>query len=187
MRKLLYLLILMIAAGFIIYKFGFFPVASVNGKFISSHAWQRAIRAERRVINAHAFASRSRQIDFSSPENVELFGLIRKSMLTFLIDSAIMQKEGVALVPDLWQLSIQRVNDELGKSKITEQTASAVYGLDLALLKEMVLLPQARQEILNQTLEASGKNFDDWLSEARGRTNVKFYFVPFAWDREGVK
>ncbi|MBI4225314.1 MAG: hypothetical protein HY617_03200 [Candidatus Sungbacteria bacterium] len=187
MKFFLYLFSAVIIAGFIVYEFGWYPVASVNGTLIFARAWQRAINAERRVINAHAFASHSRQIDFSSPKNAELFGIVRKNMLTFLIDSEIMAKEGAAVVPDLGQLSIQRLNDELSKSKITEQTASAVYGLDVALLKEMVLLPQAQQEILSQTLEADGKNFDDWLSGARGQAKVRFFFHSFQWDQNGIK
>ena len=187
MKFFLYLFSLMVIAGFVIYEFGLYPVASVNGTLISAHAWQRAINAERRVINVRAFASRSQQIDFSSPENAELLGTIHKNMLTFLIDTVIMDKDGVAVVPDLEQLSIQRVNDELNKSHITEQMVAAVYGLDLALLKEMVLLPHARQEIVGQTLEADGKNFDNWVLDGRGQANVRFFFGSFQWDRNGIK
>jgi hypothetical protein len=65
--------------------------------------------------------------------------------------------------------------------------AAAVYGLDLAALKETILLPQARQEILSDTLAIEHKDFSDWLINLRTRAKIKFFFVPFQWDQEGVK
>mgnify|MGYP001561750820 CR=1 FL=1 len=183
----MYLFSLTVIVGFVIYQFGFYPIALVNGVPILARVWQRTLNAEKRVVNVRAYASHEKPIDFSSPKNAVLLGLIRKNILTFLIDSVLMSREGSVVVPDLEHLSIQRVNDELAKNQVTEQAASAVYGLDLATLKESVLVPQARQEILSKTLEADGKNFDDWLLEVRDRAKVRFFFVSFQWNREGVK
>lgn len=187
MRKLLYLLSLVALAGFILYALGLYPIASVNGTPILARTWWRMLDAEKRVVNVRAYASHAPLVDFSSPKNGRLLALIRKNMLTLLIDSTLMNTEGSRLVPGLERLSIERVNGELAKSRVSEQTAAAVYGLDLATLKETVLVPQARQEILSQTLAAEQKDFDSWLREVRGRATVRFFFVPFTWDREGVR
>lgn len=187
MKKLIILFSLVGIAGFVVYGFGLYPVASVNGTVIFARTWSRMLDAEKRVVNVRAYASHAQLVDFSSPKNAQLLGVIRKNTLAFLIDSVLMNSEGLAVVPALEQLSVERVNDELAKSRVSEQTASAVYGLDLATLKETVLVPQAQQEILDQTLAAEQKNFDDWLLGVRGRAKVRFFFVPFQWDQEGVK
>ncbi|MBI3442546.1 MAG: hypothetical protein HY007_02170 [Candidatus Sungbacteria bacterium] len=187
MRKFWYVFSLAVISGFVIYAFGLYPVALVNGTPIFARTWTRTLDAEKRVVNVRAYASHAELVDFSSPKNARLLDAIRKNTLTFLVDSVLMNAEGSRVVPDLEQLSMHRVNDELGRNQVTEQTASAVYGLDLATLKEMVLMPQARQEVLDQTLAAEQKNFGDWLRGARGRAKVRFFFVPFTWDREGIK
>lgn len=187
MKKFWYLLSIVAVAGFAVYEFGLYPVASVNGTLIFARTWSRMLDAEKRVVNVRAYASHAELIDFSSPKNSRLLEVIRKNMLTFLIDSVLIEKEGSTVVPDLERLAIERVSDELAKSQVSEKTASAVYGLDLVTLKEAVLIPQARQEILDQTLAAEQKDFGNWLLDVRGRAHVKFFFVPFSWDREGIR
>lgn len=187
MKKLLSSFLVIVAFGFLLHAFGLYPVASVDGTLIFARTWQRTLNAEKRVVNVRAHAAHARLIDFSSPRSAQLLDVIRRSTFTFLIDSVLIKKEGPRVVPDLEQLSIRRLNDELRNSKITEDTAAAVYGLDLAALKETVLMPQARQEILSETLALRQKNFVDWLLNARAHTKVKFFFESFKWDQDGVK
>ena len=176
-----------IIIGGILYIFGFYPIVSVDGTLISQRAWQRTLNAEKQVVNVHAHATHIPLIDFVSPKNARLLDTIRQTTLTFLIDSVIIQNQGSVVVPDLDQLSLQRVNDELRKTPITESTAATVYGLDVAALKQTVLIPQARQEILSETLALEQKDFSGWLLNARAHTRVKFFFGSFQWDQDGVK
>lgn len=187
MKKLLYIFFTLIILGCTLYALGLYPIVSVDGTLISERAWRRTLNAEKWVVNVHAHASHTRLVDFASAQNAQLLDAIRANTLTFLIDSAIMQKQGPAVVADLEQLSVQRVDDELRKTTITEGTATAVYGLGLAELKQTVLIPQARQEILSETLAARQKEFSDWLLNARMHTKVRFFFVSFQWGQDGVK
>jgi hypothetical protein len=188
MKKFItYSFLLPVIVGAACYKFGLYPVASVNGTLIFARAWQRTLDAEKQVVNVRAHTTHARLIDFSSARDRELLETIRRSTLTFLIDSILIKQEGLTVVRDIEQLSVQRVNDELRKSQVTESMAAAVYGLDLAALKETILLPQARQEILSDTLAIEHKDFSDWLINLRTRAKIKFFFVPFQWDQEGVK
>lgn len=187
MKKFCFSLAIIATIALVVRIFGLYPIASVDGRIIFARTWWRILDAEKQVINVHAYASHEPLIDFSAAKHATLLTAIRESTLTLLIDAVLMQREGLRVVPGLEQLSVERVNDELRSNNVSEAAASAVYGLDLATLREIVLIPQARHEILAETLAAQGTDISEWLPDIRRRAKVRFFFVPFTWDREGVK
>lgn len=186
-RKKLYIwgaLAFVILAFAIVFTFGWYPVAVVNGTPILAQTWKRVLGAEQRIVNVHAYASGVSLIDFASPKNADKLRLIQAETLMFLIDDILMKKEGSVLVPQLGELSEGRVRDALQKKPVSDQAAQSVYGVDLGTMREIILFPQARHEVVRETLEKQDRDFEEWLRKTRASANVRLLFVPFQW-RDG--
>ncbi len=76
------------------------------------------------------------------------------------------------------------------RRKISEATSGAeianevrtLYGLTLDEFGDYILEPQAEREILEGRLILEGKNFTDWLREARSAARITILLPGFEWD-----
>lgn len=166
---------------------GFYPVAWVEGTPILFHTWQKAQKGLIAFTQIQLQTAGSRLIDFSSLENAELFLDVKRGTLTFLIEDALLRREGGNLIKDFGRLAEERVDGAIGKKAELERAARLIYGLEFKDFRNLVLMPQARRDILQEKFSGEGGNFEEWFSEIKKSKSVRLFLVPFQWNGEHVE
>jgi len=163
---------------------GFYPVALVEGTLIWKRSWRTAEEASRRFLAAKIYEAEKVVFDFSSPENQPILRDIKKDTLTFLIEDVVLERGGSELLPDFKELTKKRVDGVFAERPDTSEAALVLYGLDGQGFEKLVLIPQARIDVLKDAL---GNEFDLWFSEAKKKANVQLLLLPYRWDREMIR
>lgn len=166
---------------------GFYPVALVDGAPIFFKTWQKAEKAAIRFIAVQGSARGVGPVDFYAAENADLLLGAKRDTLTFLIEDKILQQEGETAVEDFEAASAKKVAEVFQESVSIQQGAELLYGLSSDDFNELVLLPQARRDVLSEAFAAQGRDFEQWFREVRKKKNVRLLFVPFVWNGEVVQ
>ncbi|MEK7546649.1 MAG: hypothetical protein AAB536_00490 [Patescibacteria group bacterium] len=184
-NKLYAVFFIMVATGTAAVYFvssGYYPIAVVNGKFIS----------ERAFADDYAVASlyyrnflKTYQSSSSTPETLTP-EQIQKSVLTGLIENILIdsgaRKETGGDIDGLVKEKIDRA----ASGPDMEQAVKALYGLNIEDFKEEILAPQAKRDILTGSLFLKGEKIDDWLAAAKKSSRVLIFSGKFYWDGESV-
>ena len=123
----------------------YYPVAVVNGEFISARDFEREFNAAlvyyQNVIRTYS----EQRVDLASVGDF-VFEL-RRATLDNLIEDVLVYNE--------LEDRVSNGLDEAVARKIPDfnESAAALYGLSVADFKEMVLVPQAHRELLSSQLE----------------------------------
>lgn len=166
---------------------GMYPVAIVNGSPIYFRNWRKLEDAQKKYTNAQTKSIGIKSLDFSEAENKDLALAIKKDSLTSLIEDRIIQQDGDEVVAQFKDLSQKRLDDVISGNSGLDKAVKTVYNLSFSDFKNLVLLPQSRRDVLRIFLAGQGKNFDEWLANAKSRKDIKLYFAPFRWDGQEVK
>lgn len=165
---------------------GFYPVAVVDSSPVFLRTWKRAEDAAKRFFNVQAHVSASKPIDFSLPASADLLLSVKRDTLTFLIEDRVISQEGNRLFKNFEAATRSRVLEALGTKGVLRSQGALVYGLSEKDFMELVLLPQARRDLIRESL-AKEDDFENQLREMKKGKSVKLYFVPFRWDGENVR
>lgn len=166
---------------------GFYPIALVGGTPIFKRTWQKAEDAAKNFERAQAQTRGAEPVDFSSTNNRELLLDTKRGTLLFLIEDAVIREKGGEVIEGVGTLSRERVAEAMRSSVNPEQAARAVYGLSLNDFRDLVLLPQARRDVLQEALAEKNQDFDTWLRKAKKEVKLRLFFTPFIWDGEIIK
>lgn len=175
-----------LALFIIVVMTGFYPVAIVEGTPIFQRTWRKAEDAAKNFIKAEAVKS-GKAIDLSSSENADFLLEVKRGTLTFLIEDLILQKEGGKVIDGFERLNKERVDTALREGENLEQASRLVYGLDLKDFVSLVLLPQARRDVLQEALGEKAQDFNVWFLSVKKSKQVRLMFIPFRWDGEVVR
>lgn len=185
--KFLFVSLLLLAVFLTVSIGGFYPAAVVNGSIITFREWRKLEEASKRFANAERARRGERPLNFAAVENSVLLVEGRKTTLGALIEGQIIVGEGRRLVPDFDQKSEENIVEALRRAPNFKQGVESLYGISYEDFKVMVLLPQARMELLKEALEKHSINFEERLGEAKRQANVRLLFVPFHWNGEGIR
>ncbi|MDP3729231.1 MAG: hypothetical protein Q8R26_00530 [bacterium] len=178
----------LIAIALVILMAGLYPVALVNNRPIWRSHLRKSEEAEKRLTNTQAKSLGFKPVNFTSSTNQDLLNGLRQDILTTLIEGKIIEEEGKSVVEKFEELSQKRMMDTLqGGGTDLSKAVRTVYNLSLKDFENMVLLPQARRDVLRVFLANEGKNFEEWLKDIKGKTKIRLFLVPFRWDGERVK
>ena len=61
------------------------------------------------------------------------------------------------------------------------------YALTRKEFNKLILLPQARRDVIRNHLKEKNQTFDEWLTDAKKLKRIKILFVPYEWDGERVR
>lgn len=189
MKLFIFIVAGMVLAVFVIARVGAYPVALIENTPIFYSTWKKAVESGERFINASA-KSRvgGKAVDFNAPENAELVRSIKKESLTALIENVIMQQEGERIIRGFRVLALERTKNALQDSHTdSERAARFVYGLSLEDFEDLVLLPQARRDVLKEVLGEQSQAFDVWFQGIKKTKQVRLLFVPYGWSGEEVR
>lgn len=187
MKKFLFLSAILLTAFLAISITGFYPVALVDGSPIFYRAWRKAEDASRRFANAELARRGARPINFAAEGNAAFLLEGRKETLAALMEDAIITREGERYMDDFSGRSEAHMAEALRSAPNLKRAVASLYGISYDDFKKLVLLPQARRDVLSEELESQGLNFDEWARDAKRRARVRLLFVPFHWNGERIE
>lgn len=83
--------------------------------------------------------------------------------------------EGVA------EAKIEEAMKNVKENDKFEEGIKTLYGMDPAVFKGKVLIPQAQFEILSEELKKQNKNYDDWMKEEKEKISVRIMIDELGW------
>lgn len=167
--KIGFLAILFLAlASYYIVAAGFYPAALVNGGWISARDFEK-------YFSSAAFYFQNLLSVYSGPEaKLEQGSLsqIRKSVLEKMIEDRLVLTE---LKKILGKETAELIGEKIPGA---DSRATALYGLNPAQFRSMVLEPQAAREIMENRL---GYNLNDWLASAKKSAKITVLAKGLKW------
>lgn len=166
---------------------GFYPVAAVGFSVITRHGWREAERAAEKFYNTQNLKLGIESVDFSRSENAALRRGMERESLTALIESELMRQAGEKEIPDFDSRVQGRVDSATRGKNTLERAATLSYGLNLDDFRRLILVPQARLEILTDDTAKKGTDFKEWFKNFRKTKKVRLFFTSFRWNGETVE
>lgn len=167
---------------------GLYPVAVAGKSLVFSRTWKKSERAAENFINSQIFIrSGGKLIDFSSSQNADLLLEIRRNTLTFLIEDAIIRQKGKGIISNLEKLSEERLNEILSNQPNVQTAMETAYGIPFREVRNLVLFPQTRRDILRESLAKENQNFEEWLKQQKKSIKVLLFMTSFKWNGEQVE
>lgn len=181
---------LLVALGVSAYVFvnsAYYPIAFVNFRPITAGAYDEEFKA--------AFTYYSQALatyvpkEGEEPVDVEkLRRDLRVATLNDLIENALVEEELKSRVgkelPALVDKKLLSVN--LDKKELPAAVKN-LYGLSVEEFRRLVLIPQARREILASRLTEEQKVYETWIGEVKEKARVAILVEGIAWNgREAV-
>ena len=162
---------------------GFYPIAFVNGKFVT---------ARRFVLEYAAADSYYRRIletygnKVLGGEEVKPADLEASAMEKIIED--ILVKDGARreVGSDLDNL-VQNKLSQLSSDQLLQEGASDLYGLNKNDFWDFILIPQAQRDILAGRLFLKGKKIGDWLAGAKKSAKVIILSNEFRWSGDKIE
>ena len=88
---------------------------------------------------------------------------------------------------DLNRLIANKVEGIDLTSEMMVKAMRLMYGLTPEEFKELVLIPKAKQEILEGNLSLRNENFNDWLTAQKAAAHVSIFVPALQWNGKGVQ
>jgi len=170
MKKIFYslsFLVLVILVLSLAAKANFYPVIRLDGEFVGAGDYYERMNGLKRYAQMTA-----------EPFDEKTIG--RGIILSLITDELVKKEsENRKISADEAHKLVEEVLDS-GFENL-EKASAELYGWDIEEFKKLVLLPQARQDLLAEALQKEGIDFNKWLSEELARSEIKIYFLPYRW------
>ncbi len=168
---------------FLVVSAGYYPIASINGNFVSAHTLNKHVRAESIYFQTFlkTYETPEVKIDQLTPND------LKRLVLTKLIENILINEEIENKLGDDLKPLVQDRLSKIIESQKLEKAAKVIYGLDLADFEEEILTPFAKEDILVGRLFLEGKKFEDWLKDAKKNSEVKIFSKNLYWDGSEVQ
>lgn len=185
MKKYAVVFLLLLAFGvgtFFVVSGGYYPVAIVEGVWISNHALSRNVYANTRYYQS---VVASGEYGTSTLALAELdFG---PATLTRLIEDVLVAREAEKVFGKDYPFLLKQKTDTYEHDAELKQAVNKVYGMSFADFREDVLIPQATRDLVDSQLFLRGKTIQEWLEDAKQVASVKIFSSYLYWDGEEVK
>jgi hypothetical protein len=175
--SVLVLTLTLLVGGLLSYTFvknGYFPVAKVEGKYISYKTVQENIDVSKRIYTKGlAGSSADMEMLFKRGNEKLLFSNVLESLITNEIIKSVATGDLLSKA----QTEMKSNFDEKSTANIASMVRE-VYGWDVAKFTERILEPQALLDVLTKE---KGTNFNSWLESSKKSASVSIWFIPFEW------
>src|SRR3989344_409762 len=167
-------LIIMVVFGlatFYFLRLGYYPVALVDFKPISAKSLDEAFFSAEHYYE-EAVRNGSLTLSLEDLRKKEILMEIRRASLDKIIINMLIHRELKKEVgSDLSGIVGDKIDSLEIKSPDFGEAVLAVYGLSLNRFREIVLLPQAREEVLRGNMTLKNRDFDAWLKDAKANAS----------------
>lgn len=187
MRVVIFFLGIILGAGMLLSLQGYYPVALVEKTPIFYHVWEKMRQSAMHYANVQQVSAGWPEINFYASDNQELLENIKKGTLSFLIEDTIIGQEGPNIDDAFRVIVRERIENALRSSQTAAEGAEKLYGLSFEDFRELVLMPQARRDVLREHFSTVNIDPDQWLAEVKRKKRVRLFFVPYRWNGETVE
>lgn len=115
----------------------------------------------------------------------DLMNRIKKETLSRMIEYKILVSGLEKINPDWGEDAEARIEEAMKNVKESDrfnEGVKALYGMDSAVFKGKVLVPQAQFEILSEELKKQNKNYDEWMKEEKEKVSVRIMIDDLGWE-----
>ncbi len=159
---------------------GFFPAAYADGEFISIRAQEAQLAA---ATSYYDVIIKQAPPQGNTPKSVkEILPEIRRGVTEKLIENSIIRRQFLKKINDSQKLVDAKVNDPALDKEEAKKNIKALYGMEVPAFKQMVLVPQARKELLAAKVAEEKLNFDEWLKEQKKKAKVIVFLKGLKWN-----
>lgn len=173
----------MVGLGLIGYYFihsGFYPVAFVNSSLVSARNFDEASASVMRYYSQTLKIEGNERLKQARQE-------IRRATLDKLIENELIYNALDGKVgSNLSGLVENKIKNLKIESSNLKEAVSDLYGLSLERFKELVLEPEAWEELLTDELRSNKSDFNEWLKKERGEASIIILAPDLKWDGEKV-
>ena len=177
---------LVFLAAIVIGVTGYWPIAKVDSSFITYDAFKQNFMMADHFYrsNVKITGEDERVVDAKEVQKdlqrATLEGLIEQ----IVIDSELKRRYTDADLSRLIENKISGI--DLAADNMKKAT-DLLYGLTPEQFKELVLIPKAKQELLEGNITLQGGTFDDWLAGKKKEIHVSIFVPSLSWDGTAVK
>lgn len=172
------------AGIFYVLNGGYYPVAVVNGSVISANEFERVATAALHFYVKSSEAAKRRTL---TPEEVDaLYAEIRRGTLDKLIGERLVDAELMARLGERAAVLAEEKVD-MASSDELRAAVPALYGIVYADFRDMLLVPEAKVEVLKESLGVDSIDAQTWFSSARDNARVMIGLPKLVWQNGGVE
>lgn len=158
---------------------GLYPVIIVNSKFIFQRTFEKEFQAAA-VYYQNALRTYSGNSNLNREDLRGFFQEIRRAALDNLIENTLIYNE-------LQRRAGKALNEIVDKKlPAFKESAVALYGMTAEEFKKMVLIPQARREVLEGRFLLEKQDFAEWLFKEKQDAQIYILLPQFNWDGSQV-
>lgn len=184
MKKLGIYTLIAIVVGMGIYymsKTNAYPVASVNGEFISASYYQKSLELGQAYYEKELVLTQAEQEDFDKEEfNAEL----KRATLSALVYATIARQELELLITkeraeEMVEERVASVEEERGEN--LAKAVEGVFETDSETFREVVLRPEAYRELLEKEVTERGMSYQPWMQAKVLSANIEVFANGYEW------
>ena len=177
-KVILILAVILIVSGATVVWFGWFPIARVSSSMIYYRDLSVALKA------GELFRKETGAPPPESDEDKERLMLEELVLRQIIKESS--SEFGAKSVEEEMQAYLDKVLSGVNKDGLKE-AAATLYNMSLDDFEERVMMPQFREIVVRNRVEASGKDYGAWLEEKARSASVSIYFLPYRWNGTGLE
>jgi len=187
MNKIRFLTILsgiIVIFGFYFVLGGFYPIALVDFKIISSRDFDKDYFG---TLTYYKNALDVYDSDSALINADEVKNELKRAVLDNLIENILIDKElkKESSSIDIDELADKKIEEAI-RGKSVKEEAKTLYGFSYKEFKERVLIPQAKKEILETNFLSKGENFEGKIIEVKSKAKVMIFLLGFEWNGKEV-
>ncbi|MBI4193342.1 MAG: hypothetical protein HY536_01815 [Candidatus Colwellbacteria bacterium] len=165
-------------------RLGYYPAAVVNGSLIGARTLDDSVASVEHYYD-QAIATYGELA--TVPQDVSSLEL-RRATLDKLIENQLIYatlREEIG-EHQLAQAVTGKISALQDQNPDLKEAVATLYGLSFERFETLVLVPQARLEILIEQLTSSESSFPSWIEGARQKARVLIFEPDLAWDGSQV-
>ena len=156
--------------------FGYYPIASVNGRMITAREFSSTFRAGMNY-SQEFFSMASSSVSSTQASPMELQAVVLDQIVENVLVSQEVDKE---LGGDAKQLTNEKVARYDSSQKLHE-AAARIFQMPYQDFAQLLLVPQAKRELLMGRLFLRNEKYEDWVARSRTEASVTLYSSEFKW------
>jgi len=187
-KFLVLIVIVFIASGIYFFVSRNYPIAFVDNSSILNSDFQGSY-----LINYNFYSNslKANNQDAIILKSDDVIKELKRATLDVLIEQEIIDNELNKRVKadDLLKMIDEKVSVAGLNSDKFKKEVEFLYGASAENIKKLVLIPKAKEEILEGRLileNSQADNFDDWVKQKKSEAKVEILMPEFNWDKTEV-
>jgi hypothetical protein len=188
MKKLYIILIAIVFLGFgalNMIRSGWYPIALVNSQLVWGSEVEKEYNSALKYYSQILHTYKGEEVSKKQIKKIKKD--IKQATLDKVIEKIIIADNINELMGDKKQeLVAAKVKKYLQDPKL-KAAASALFNLDFNDFKDVILIPQAERELIEERFSSENRDFNSWLKNQKKEAKVHIFTKEFSWTESGIK